>query len=449
MAILITAPLGTGKTLKTIELIFEYLNQGRPVYTNIVGLKIPGVFSVNSNINNPLDWRDLPNEAVLFIDEAHEHPALSERDLLKNLTIQHYEDELKRLENLEDVTETHRKSLISKCTSEYAKALKRKKEEIMDIGLSMSMHRHFGQEIIFITQNPTKLNKDALSNVTIHYVMRRKFGMEAATVWTFGEAMTTWGKSVAEGALNKEIWRFPKHLYKFYVSSEKHNVKKYFPKKYYAYACIPLLIFGLGYSKAKETGFFGLVPKDETAAMQPENQVIQIKEGDSRPQSEIIEEAKAKELGMTVEQYRAMNQPQPLQNLDFECRKAVNVERAECVQWMSNLGQQVQTASYDPNDPYGFHPPVQVQIHDYPRLSGCAKFGDKYYAFDQQGNKMPNIKQNDCKRWMAGEKPFNYSQQPQQAMNYAPSTQADNTQPREPTVYEIAQMQEAKSQGLI
>jgi len=145
-----------------------------------------------------------------------------------------------------------------------------------------------------------------------------------------------------------------------------------------------------------------------------------------------------------------MNQPQPLQNLDFECRKAVNVERTECVQWMSNLGQQVQTASYDPNDPYGFHPPVQVQIHDYPRLSGCAKFGDKYYAFDQQGNKMPNIKQNDCKRWMAGEKPFNYSQQPQQAMNYAPvPTQTDNPQPREPTVYEIAQMQEAKSQGLI
>ena len=38
MAILITAPLGTGKTLKTIELIFEYLNQGREVYTNIIGL---------------------------------------------------------------------------------------------------------------------------------------------------------------------------------------------------------------------------------------------------------------------------------------------------------------------------------------------------------------------------------------------------------------------------
>lgn len=68
-------------------------------------------------------------------------------------------------------------------------------------GLTMSMHRHFGQEVVLITQNPTKLNKDTLSNVTIHYVMRRKFGFEAANIWTFGEAMTTWGKSVADSAL--------------------------------------------------------------------------------------------------------------------------------------------------------------------------------------------------------------------------------------------------------
>lgn len=445
MAHLITAPLGTGKTLKTIEIIFEYLNQGRLVYTNIIGLKIPGVISINSNINDPLDWRDLPDGCVIIIDEAHEHPALSERDLLKNLKIDYYETELKRLADIDAP-----KTQIAELEKLYSKVLKRRKEEILDIGLSMSMHRQFGTEIIFITQNPTKLNKDALSNVTIHYVMRRKFGMEAATIWTFGEAMTTWGKSVAEGALNKEFWRFPKYLYKFYISAEKHNVKKYFPKKYYVFACIPLLIFGLGYSKARETGFFGAVGKSETAAVQPKSDAIEIKEGDNRPQSEIIEEAKAKELGMTVEQYRAANQPQPLQNVDYECRKAVNVERPECVQWMNNLGQQVQILSYDPNDPYSFNPQAKIQVNDYPRLSGCAKFGNKYYAYDQQGNRMPDIKQDACKRWMAGDKPFNYSQQPQQAMNYAPvPTQTDNSQPRELTVQEAPQYEEAKSQGLI
>ena len=265
MAILITAPLGTGKTLKTIELIFEYLNQGREVYTNIIGLKITGVRNIESTPNDPFDWRDLPPESVLVYDEAHEHPAFSERDLLKNLKNEYYEDRLKAILKIPDISDTKRKSLYAEVEKEYSKFIKDRKEQILDIGLTMSMHRHFGQEVVLITQNPTKLNKDTLSNVTIHYVMRRKFGFEAANIWTFGEAMTTWGKSVADSALVKTYWKFPKHLYKFYVSSEKHNVKKYFPKKYFAYACIPLLIFGLGYSKARETGFMGLVPKAEQA----------------------------------------------------------------------------------------------------------------------------------------------------------------------------------------
>ena len=128
MAILITAPLGTGKTLKTIELIFEYLNQGRLVYTNIIGLKIPGVISINSNINDPLDWRDLPDGCVIIIDEAHEHPALSERDLLKNLKIDYYESELKRLADIDAP-----KTQIAELEKLYSKVLKRRKEEILDI----------------------------------------------------------------------------------------------------------------------------------------------------------------------------------------------------------------------------------------------------------------------------------------------------------------------------
>ena len=100
--------------------------------------------------------------------------------------------------------DTKKKSVISTIERIF-QSTKTQKEQILDIGLSMSMHRHFGQEILLITQNPTKLNKDVLGNVTIHYVMRRKFGFEAANIWTFGEAMTTWGKSVADSALEKVL----------------------------------------------------------------------------------------------------------------------------------------------------------------------------------------------------------------------------------------------------
>ena len=57
MSILISAPIRTGKTLYTVKCIFDELNKGRQVYTNIVGIKIDGVISVSSSIDKPFDWR--------------------------------------------------------------------------------------------------------------------------------------------------------------------------------------------------------------------------------------------------------------------------------------------------------------------------------------------------------------------------------------------------------
>lgn len=445
MAILITAPVGTGKTLKCIEMCFEYLNQGREVFTNIIGIKVSGVRVIESNALNPFDWRDLPPGSVLIFDEAHEHPAFSERDLLRNFKIEYWENELRRISRMTDISDTKRKSLISETKEMYSRILKDEKEKIMDIGLSMSMHRHFNQEIVLITQNPTKLNKDVLGNVTIHHVMRRKFGFEAATIWTFGEAMTTWGKSVADGALVKKQWKFPKHLFKFYKSAEGHNVKKYFPKKYYAIAMIPVILFGTGILKARETGFFGLIDKPQPEVVADTPQPIEIKEGDMRPQSEILEQHAADQMGMSLEQYRASKNP-TLQNLDLECRKAENLSRSECIQWFDNLsktnssvtpnGNVVQTVSYNPNSPYEFEYVPQIQPKDFPRMSGVMTLSSgRLMAIDQQGNYMPNISQNDCKRWLQGYRPFDYVRDPNRGQQYASTppvpTQTDNPQPSE------------------
>lgn len=418
MAQLITAPVGTGKTLKCIELCFKYLNEGREVYTNIIGIKVSGVRVIESNNLQPFDWRDLPNGSVLIFDEAHEHPAFSERDLLRNHKIQYWEDELKRINTL-DLPATKRKELLTQTKEIYSKQLKDEKEKILDIGISMSMHRHFDIELILVTQNPTKLNRDVLGNITIHKVMRRKFGFEAANIWTFGEAMTTWGKTVADGALVKEYWKFPKHLFKFYNSAESHNVEKYFPKKYYAFACIPLLIFYLGYSKASETGFFGLFPKDEVvqekAIEQPEYEVITVSDP-TKTEEQLLLQAK--------ENF----------NPDVECRKAVNLELPECVQWFDNLsnsnasvmpnGNIVQTVSYNPDQPYGFEYVPQVQPKDFPRMSGVMTLSSgRLMAIDQQGNYMPNISQQDCRKWLQGYRPFNYFKDTQQQMPQQPQYQ--------------------------
>ncbi|AXH75762.1 MAG: zonular occludens toxin [Inoviridae sp.] len=438
MAQLITAPIGTGKTLYTIQLIFKYLNDGRPVYSNIVGLKIPGVINLNYTSQNPFDWRDLPNDAVSFFDEAHEHPAFSERDLLKNLTIESFENDLKDVEHLE-FSDTKKKSITAQIEKEYSKALRRKKEEILDIGLSMSMHRHFGQEIFLITQNPTKLSKDILGNVTQHFVMRRKFNFDAATIWTFGEAITTWGSSVAKSALNKQHWRFPKHLYNYYLSSDSHNMKGYFPKKYLLYVFALLCIFGLGYSKAAQTGFFGLIPKSEQSvksnqvSVDPsqngfDSKIIELDNND--PQNIALDKLQAESLGLTLGQYQDLKNPEKR-----------NKEQAE------------KLSEYNLKNPFDYAYASAPVVTQHRVFSGCLN----NVAYDQQGSVIEDADPSLCKRLInKGERPFNPYKQVSNdnssvTQNSAAQTEPSNSKQNNQTISneEMEKYQLAKAQGLI
>lgn len=408
MSILITAPIRTGKTLFVLKCIFEELNKGRQVYTNIVGIKIDGVISVASSIGEPFDWRDLPNGSVLVWDEAHEHPSFSEKDLLKDFTIDETEFDYRiiQVEKRTDISTTIKKQFIENINKERKLALIKKKEQIKDIGTALLMHGHFGIEIYFITQRPAKLNADVLASVTTHFVMRRKFGMDAALIWEFGEAMTTWSKSTAEIALNKKLWRYPKHLYNFYVSSESHQVRKSFPAIYYGFLLIPLFLFGYGFLKAKETGFFGLFPKEEkqvtSASTSAASPVANANPTTQQPASLICT-------------YENLHTP--------ECQALQNAKQQK-------LNYEVQTTTiYNVNDPYATEYPqhVMLQNSDFPRLSGCIKYNGKYHGIDQQGNQMPKLPQEACRRWIEqGQRPFDYYKAQNQYNE--PRTQEDQTQ---------------------
>ena len=231
MIYLISAPPRTGKSLFAIKKIFEYLNQGRFVYTNIAGINIPGVFTITDSLEHPFDWRDLPNDSVIFFDEAQQHLSFGSKKIPKKLA--------------------------------------HKAEEILDIGDSFDIHGHFGFDIFLLTQKPNLIRSDLLGFISVHYVMRRKWGQNFATIWEFGEAMTTWGKSTADSALNKTVFRYPKHLYKYYKSAESHTVKKTFPAKYLLFLLIPLALFGTAISKGSDTGFFGLFQKEQQSVSAP------------------------------------------------------------------------------------------------------------------------------------------------------------------------------------
>ena len=240
MITLITATIGSGKTLKCIELCFEYLNKGYVVYSNIIGLKISGVLTIPSDA----DWRDLDSyrkdpamadkPCCVIYDEAHEHPAFSEKDLLKDYQLDRYDFDLE-IENInldESLTDREKKKKVDDVERKYKIAVDTAKRKILDIGDSLSMSRHFGFDIFLVTQRAAAIRPHILGLIGQHWHMRRLFGLERSWVYVFPEAQTRAdSKSVRNDAIHRYMFSFPKHLYKFYISTEINTHKRNIPKK--------------------------------------------------------------------------------------------------------------------------------------------------------------------------------------------------------------------------
>ncbi|WP_212386619.1 zonular occludens toxin domain-containing protein [Acinetobacter junii] len=399
MQTLISAPPRTGKSLYCMSLIDQLSRKhpNRRIYTNIIGMNYPGVLTINSTPEKPFDWRDLPDGSIIFFDEAHEHPAFSAQDLLGTARTD---------------------------------AEKKRKVEILDIGDSLTLHGHFGFDIYLITQNPKLLREQVRAACSVHYVMRRLWGLDVAMIYEFAEVQTYFANATRKQALSVKRFRYPKNLYKYYVSSNVHNIQKRVPLLYMAFFAIPIAIFALSYSKASQTGFFGLFPKDEVvqekAIEQPEYQVITVSDP-SKTEEQLLLQAK--------ENF----------NPDIECRKAMNLDLPECISWFDQLtkqqssvlpdGQVFQAVVYDPNKPYDFEYKPQIQPQDFPRMSGVMTLANgRLMAIDQQGNYMSNVSQEDCRKWLSGYRPFNYAKAPQQQNQYAYSQpeQRERSVPEQP-----------------
>lgn len=204
MLTLVTATPGSGKTLKALSMIFDFLNDGRNVWTNIDGINISGVRKFEDDLENPFDWRKLDHGSVVLYDEAQKHPAFAKRDMLKK----------------------------------YAKD---RAEDIANIAWELDYHRHTGYDIVLITQSPKLINQHTLDFVGEHLHLRRVFGMKQATIYHFPEhKLNPSTKSVRDEAIYKETFKFPKHLYNFYKSATQHTHKTKIP---IFYILILLLIF--------------------------------------------------------------------------------------------------------------------------------------------------------------------------------------------------------------
>lgn len=207
MIFLITATPGSGKSLTGVEIILKYLNEGRKVYTNIpLALNDDGSYLIGDGvfpIPDHNDYRELPVGSVVIFDEAHEiFPATG------------------RAGSSDDPRIT-----------------------------SLTKHRHDGYDIYFITQDATFLHHDIRKLVGTHIHLYRGHGSTVVSRYKWSHYCASPNDRKEQERAISETWRFPKHLYQYYKSSQVHTHKFNIPKKgIFIGLLISAIIFYIVYS---------------------------------------------------------------------------------------------------------------------------------------------------------------------------------------------------------
>lgn len=412
VATVISAPPRTGKSLYTMQILEQEVikNPQRIIYTNIIGCKLPGVLPAISTPDNPFDWRTLPNGALYVHDEAHEHPAFCKNDLLKDrdlISRAPYDEFIRQINDYENLKPFEKLKLLSvlKVINQYpvmpeilkvkekeslVRVVKdafnennqKRKDDILDIGRSLTMHGHFGIDIYFITQRPTLLNEHVRASISEHLILRRLFKMKFAIIYTYVELQENFGMMTRKNAITTRFWRYPEHLYKYYVSAEAHP-KSNFPKLWYAVAALPLFLMAGGYKYTMD--YFSPNEKDTPIS----NTVSSSTSGGNI-------QADTKAMDLTI-----------------ECREAKNLDKKECKEYLQKLTEQGLSIApvnvYDGSKPYDvkYHPP-EFQPKDFPRFKNAIVYSGKCTAYSQQGTIMHDVTSNDCFRLANGDRPFDY-----------------------------------------
>lgn len=308
----------------------------------------------------PKDWRDVPNDSIIFMDEIHKRP-------------------------------------------EYCDSDGKMSQNPMIVDLTT--HGHHNKDIILMTQDPERLNKGIRKLVEKMYLVKRPIQKPPfATIYEFERWLRDpWQAAASTRTVSyQDSYKFfyNKKWQDMYTSASAHTSIQFKIQSKFIYAIIAIVVLmSLSWFLFTKSG------------------------GDKLARNAIggITGQKTEHVQTSQTPQTQKEQPQnTMQNLDIECRKGVNVEKPECVKWFDQItksgasvatGDSRQTTvSYNPSEPFNadIQKQVSYEVTAKPVFSGCTKFGSKYQAYTQQGTKL-DVSQADCERLIKqNDRPFNY-----------------------------------------
>ncbi|MEZ8259375.1 zonular occludens toxin domain-containing protein [Vibrio cyclitrophicus] len=215
MMTLITGTPGSGKTLNTIKNVYEEI-QKKPFFEkkaedgiiekykrNVYCCNITGIDTEKSGfkiLEEPKKWHELPAGSVLIIDEA----------------------------------------------SDFYPTSKKFGEELEEDVAKLRIHRHFGIDIYYITQQPGLINKNIRILCGLHRHYQRNFGGGSTVCYENNAVFDTDSKFLRfaeQNGAQKSIIKLDKKYFGFYKSTEIDTHKSRLPwKSLMKYIFIPLIL---------------------------------------------------------------------------------------------------------------------------------------------------------------------------------------------------------------
>lgn len=184
---LITGLPGAGKSLRAVQVIRDFLREGRAVYVQgIDGLQPFGWEACDAR-----EWESLPDGSVVVVDEAQ-------------------------------------KVWPSRRTGDPTPEIR-----------ALSEHRHRGFDFVLITQNPTMLDAYVRRLVGQHEHVLRQFGLQASRIVTWTECQDDPQTVGTRQRGTDALWKYPSDCFGLYKSATMHTVKRKIPLRI---AAIPFLL---------------------------------------------------------------------------------------------------------------------------------------------------------------------------------------------------------------
>lgn len=386
--ILVTGKKGSGKSHFVTSQI-KYIVDNYPehkIYADIDGLSIDGVEQ------SPQDWQTAEKNSTIVYDEAQR---------------------------------------LSWCDNSSTKINSDPRVR------EMTMIRHENKNIVLITQDPTFIHSALRKLVDVHYHFSHPFKDGKPKCFVFHGAMSTiddkgYYKAHAVEEFTYHLDKDTAKLYKSVDDDAQHDQKKKYPKKIIwmiifavllVLLAIPLGIYGI-------KTVFGFIFSSQERSME-------IMHGKPQEKTEQTESKVSDGVQSAMTNgITSATSASALSDMSQRCRLPEYVQTTECIQWFDSVAYSSadKPIQYDINNPHDFDTSqYRYEIRDVPIIAGCAiDPNNKCTCYTQQMTKL-KISNKDCRRYVAGDKPFNpfYERNQVQDTSQANTPTTTTQQPQE------------------